>query len=282
MHRKNMPNKTLYVSDMDGTLLTNEGRVSEDTVKRLNTLINNGTLFTVATSRSVISAKEILSDMNINVPAIFMNGAYIYDLKNDRPIKITAMEKTAVEKFINLIKTKNVGFFVFFSNENGEIETEFENLTLPVQKKFYEARREALGDKLIHSVDEITVGETVIYVSLCETEEVIRPLFEYAKKTIGLNTVFYKDTYTDYYFLEVFSEKCSKGIGAEFVKEYCGADKIMVFGDNKNDFALFDSADICIAVKNAHKELLKRADFVCESNEDSGVVRFIELDEKKQ
>lgn len=277
-----MMNRVVYISDMDGTLLSSEGRVPEKTSEMLNKFINNGTLFTVATSRSVISAKELLQDINMNIPAVFMNGAYIYDLKNDKPVKITHINIFAVEKFIRLIKTKHVGFFVFYSNKDGTIETVFERLTLSVQKKFYEARREVLGDRLIHSVDEITINENVIYISLCETEEVIRPLFEYAQTIEGLNTVFYKDTYTDYYFLEVFSDKCSKGIGACFIKEYCGADIVTVFGDNKNDFALFECADVKVAVKNANTELLKRADFICESNDDSGVVRFIELDEKKE
>lgn len=279
-----MKSKNLYVSDMDGTLLSSEGRVSSYTAKRLNSLIESGTLFTVATSRSVISAKELLKDINIKTPAIFMNGAYIYDLNKDRPFKITPIEKNAAEKFVKFIKRKrqDVGFFVFFANKNGEIETEFERLTLPVQKRFYETRRNALGDRLIHSSNEISVNENVVYISLCETEKVIRPIFDYAVKTDGLNAVFYKDTYTDYYFLEVFSEKCSKGIGAECVKAYCGADRIIAFGDNKNDFSLFKSADIRVAVKNANAELLKLADFVCESNDDSGVVNFIALDEEKR
>ena len=41
--------KTLYVSDLDGTLLNNESLVSQESAQGLNRLIHDGALFTVAT-----------------------------------------------------------------------------------------------------------------------------------------------------------------------------------------------------------------------------------------
>ena len=43
--------KTLYISDMDGTLLNDGGKVSRRSVEIINELIKNGILFTVATAR---------------------------------------------------------------------------------------------------------------------------------------------------------------------------------------------------------------------------------------
>lgn len=44
--------KTLYVSDLDGTLLTPEKEISKASADILNHLIRKGLLFTVATARS--------------------------------------------------------------------------------------------------------------------------------------------------------------------------------------------------------------------------------------
>lgn len=44
--------KTLSISDLDGTLLTPEGMIPDDTAKMINGLIDGGMLFTVATARS--------------------------------------------------------------------------------------------------------------------------------------------------------------------------------------------------------------------------------------
>ena len=52
--------KTLYISDMDGTLLSAGGKVSRRSVEIINELIKKGMLFTVATARSAMSAAELL------------------------------------------------------------------------------------------------------------------------------------------------------------------------------------------------------------------------------
>ena len=72
--------KTLYVSDMDGTLLTSEARLSDDTVAMLNKLIDeDNILFTVATARTPATALNLLAPLNANVPFITMAGAAWWD-----------------------------------------------------------------------------------------------------------------------------------------------------------------------------------------------------------
>ena len=44
--------KTLYVSDLDGTLLDRRDRLPGYTVRTLNALLQKGMLFTFATARS--------------------------------------------------------------------------------------------------------------------------------------------------------------------------------------------------------------------------------------
>ena len=50
--------KTLFVSDLDGTLLTLQERVSSYSLEHLNALIDNGLHFTYATARSLNSAAK--------------------------------------------------------------------------------------------------------------------------------------------------------------------------------------------------------------------------------
>ena len=44
--------RTLYVTDLDGTLLDNNSRISERSVKILNGLVDRGVMFTSATART--------------------------------------------------------------------------------------------------------------------------------------------------------------------------------------------------------------------------------------
>jgi len=75
---------TLYVSDLDGTLLNSEKQISENTMKTINSLIENGVLFTIAIARTLAATTHILSRLKINIPIILMNGAMNYDpIKNE-------------------------------------------------------------------------------------------------------------------------------------------------------------------------------------------------------
>ena len=54
--------KTLYISDLDGTLLNSQGKISDYSIKTINNLINEGMIFTYATARSLVSASPVQED----------------------------------------------------------------------------------------------------------------------------------------------------------------------------------------------------------------------------
>ena len=51
---------TLYVSDLDGTLLRSDQTLSVETVSTLNRLMADGVMFTYATARSFSSAAPLV------------------------------------------------------------------------------------------------------------------------------------------------------------------------------------------------------------------------------
>ena len=87
--------------------------------------------------------------------------------------------------------------------------------------------------------------------------------------------MFYRDTYSDCYFLEIISSEVSKATGALQVKSLAGVDRIVAFGDNLNDIPLFEIADECYAVSNAEPELKAIATGVIGSNDENAVAEFI-------
>ena len=92
--------KRLYITDLDGTLLSPEGSISAKTAAILNSLTAEGICFTFATARSVYSAKPITSALDINVPCILMNGVSIYDLRADGYLANQYIPVSASEKVI--------------------------------------------------------------------------------------------------------------------------------------------------------------------------------------
>ena len=83
----------IYISDLDGTLLQNDGTISKYTREKLKILIKNDVKFTVASARSVISIQKILVDIPIKLPIIEFNGAFISNLKTGDHLIINEINK---------------------------------------------------------------------------------------------------------------------------------------------------------------------------------------------
>ena len=70
---------TLYVSDLDGTLLGKNEKLSGFTIWALNSLIERGMKFTYATARSEHSAVRVTAGLTKKLPVIVYNGAFLLD-----------------------------------------------------------------------------------------------------------------------------------------------------------------------------------------------------------
>ena len=77
--RKDLFMKTLYVSDLDGTLLRKNETISSYTIKTINTLTSSGLLFSYATARSLNTSKKVTEGLNTHFPLIIYNGAFVKD-----------------------------------------------------------------------------------------------------------------------------------------------------------------------------------------------------------
>jgi hydroxymethylpyrimidine pyrophosphatase-like HAD family hydrolase len=87
----------------------------------------------------------------------------------------------------------------------------------------------------------------------------------------------YKDIYSsDLWYLEIHNDRATKQNGTIYLREVCGFDRVVGFGDNLNDLPLYAACDVRVAVENAKDEVKNAADFICDTNENDGVVKWIE------
>ncbi len=268
--------KTLYISDLDGTLLQPNVTLSGNTVKILNQLIGKGMLFSVATARSIASVKPILQEVNVTVPVILMNGVCIYDLKKEEYIKVETLPQSSILKLMEVIREFNLKGFAY-TIKNGVMSTYYEDLDSPALRSFYQERVD-LYQKRFTQIDDFTLlsDEPLIYFSLLDHYEKLEHIYNKVKAIPDLNCVFYKDNYSpDLWYLETYHKTASKYHGVQFLRSYLNLDKVVCFGDNRNDFPLFEASDHRIAVKNAVPDLLTKADQVIGSNAEDGVAVWL-------
>ena len=71
----------LLVSDMDGTLLNNQGLVSRENIESIKKFQRMGGRFTLATGRPQAFTWRVLENIALDAPAILYDGAVLYDFK---------------------------------------------------------------------------------------------------------------------------------------------------------------------------------------------------------
>ena len=95
--------KTLYVSDLDGTLLNRAAALSASTRDRLTRLIEDGVEFTVASARGVGSMRSVLAGLKLRLPVIGFNGAFISDLATGRHERVNSIDAELARDLHGLI-----------------------------------------------------------------------------------------------------------------------------------------------------------------------------------
>ena len=74
----------------------------------------------------------------------------------------------------------------------------------------------------------------------------------------------------------------SKSNAIRQLQSMLNCEKLIVFGDGKNDIDMFQMADKSYAVANAHNDLKQFATEVILSNDEDGVARWLEANYKQQ
>ncbi len=269
--------KTLYLTDLDGTLLTSAGAVSETTARTVNALANRGLLLSVSTARTFLSASKLVETLDLRAPAVLNNGVFLYDLQKKRVLSYHAIAHGALQAAIRIFTAHDKAPQLFLYGDDGLLSIHFTEHRLQVQKDFYEARKASLQGRF-RRVEKLQVppGQHPTYLSTVDTYESLLPITKTLENIPELRFSFYADSYSPYWFLEVYSGKAGKGTGALEAKRLCGADRLVVFGDNLNDLPMFAVADAKYAVANAVGAVKEAADGVIDSCDDDGVAKFLE------
>ena len=72
-------NKVIIMTDLDGTLLTDDKQILQKDLDAIKRFRKGGGLFTVATGRGYAMARRIVDKLKLDMPAVIFNGASVYD-----------------------------------------------------------------------------------------------------------------------------------------------------------------------------------------------------------
>lgn len=264
--------RTLYISDLDGTLLHSNAELSKFTAATVNSLVDRGMIFSYATARSYHSASKVTAELTERIPVIVFNGTFILENGTRRKLFENSFSESEAVYILDVLFSG--GVYPFVHRYKDETET-FVYLQEHLSRgaKAFAAERE--NDPRRRTAREKTelYGNGIFHFTCIDEKEKLEPLFERLKN--DFHCIFYVDPYGGEQWLEVQPKGATKANAVKELKRIMNCHKIVCFGDAVNDLSMFSVADECYAVANACEELKRIATGVIPSNDEDGVANWL-------
>ena len=263
--------KTLYVSDLDGTLLCSNATLSDETRDTINRLIDQGMLFTFATARGHLTSAAVTQGLHLRLPKIIHNGALIADPATGEVLRSNFFGSDAID-LLNDLLSNGIHPIVYSFIDGVQRLSYVKDRCSPGVQRFADERKADLRMRPVNDAQALYLPDT-FYFTCIDAPEKLAPLYE--KYRDIHHAVFARDIYSGDHWLEIMPKAASKANACLQLKELLGCDRLVVFGDHTNDVDMFQIADESCAMENAVEQLKSIATRVIGKNDDDGVVKWL-------
>jgi Cof subfamily protein (haloacid dehalogenase superfamily) len=253
----------LIVTDVDGTLLDNNSKLSELNRKALFECKKRDIEIILATGKSISAVKPLIQILGLGLPQITLTGAVIVD----KYFKIVNAIRISQADYFTLIKEiKGKGYKPLVAIAEGEIFYDDYDPNFIVFDKINEP---------IYKVDHLEneyYSKNCVSVSIAIKES--DPLDKYLRDKFSSKLRLCR---AGEYFFDIMSLEASKGNALNFIlnKLDFRKDEIAIFGDSPNDLSMFNYGKLRFAVKNSYQEVLNNADVIIDENHLSGLGKAV-------
>lgn len=263
-------NKKLLISDMDGTLLNSNHRLSEKTLEAIKLLKENNYDLILCSGRCLSSVEYISKHFATDYMCIGNNGAIAS--VNEEIILDYPIERSILKQIIDIATEKGYTFHMYDRDtlySNVKVESRLKHL------KDDEGNLVQVKDYYDENIYEyIKENDIKIYKFMFHGDFSNDPdLIEFLD---GFDSISYSMSGLD--SADVYSSKADKWQTSMELVKIIGKDynEIVAIGDYDNDLPMIKNANIGIAMGNALDSVKVVADFITDSNDEEGFNKAIE------
>lgn len=268
--------RTLYVTDLDGTLLNRQDRINPESIAIINEMVRKGMLFTYATARSLVSASVVTEGLSTDFPVIIYNGVFIINPSTEEILLEQNFTPEERQRVVEVIEDNNVSPLVYSYVEGIERVSWIVSKENDGIKRYLGSRKRTdRRFRPIKTKEELYQGEMFYYTCIGEKEE-LQPIYDLLSQDVRFRCTLQQELYRPEYWCEIMPAKATKAEAIQQLRKLWNCDRVVSFGDAINDIPMFEISDECYAVENAVDELKAIATGIIDSNENDGVARWLE------
>ena len=267
--------KTLYVTDLDGTLLNTQDKISDYSLRVINDLVDKGLLFTYATARSEVSASVVTKGLSTKIPIIAYNGAFIIEPSSGTILSSNFFDNEEKQYVIEVLEKFDIFPLVYAFVDEIEKVSWVKNKENEGIRRYLSLRQ---GDKRMNplsNLDDLYKGKTFYFTCIGEKQE-LQPIYNLLSQNDHYNCTLQQELYREEYWCEIMPKAASKADAINKLKALWQCDKVIAFGDAINDIPMFNISDQCYAVSNAVPQLKTIATEIIPSNDTDAVANWLQ------
>ncbi len=254
------PQIKFIASDMDGTLLNEQGRLDAEFFPIYQQLQQQSILFAAASGRQYYSLLETFAAIKDDMLFIAENGTLV--MHQGKELYSCTIDKTAIHAILIQARAIDGAFTVLCGKNSAYIETQDPQALAEISKYYHRCQ---------YVEDLLQVEDEFIKVAICYfsgTEQYVYPTiyshFGDRQQVVVSAKI----------WLDVMHAEASKGAAIKHLQQSLGFsyEQSMAFGDYFNDVEMLQACYHSYAVDNAHPQVKQHARFQTLSNQQSGVL----------
>ncbi len=257
---------SLVITDVDGTLVTPDKRLTDASVQAVRLLRRRGIRFTLVSSRPPMGLRMLIAPLELDLPIGAFSGGVIVGPRLE-PVEQHLIPEPAARRSIELMQGFDADVWVFTVDQ--WLVRNPEGDYVPLEKRTIQGEPTIVadfGDRLAHACKIVGSSSDFTRLAECETR--------LGAEIRGQGSV----ARSQPYYLDVTAPNVDKGTFVTALSRRLGTapETTAVLGDMDNDLPMFCKAGLSIAMGNASEEVKRRAAHVTSSNSEDGFAQAVE------
>ena len=253
----------VFLCDFDGTLVREDGTVSEENKRAITEYREQGGIFAICTGRMMKSIRARLSELGLTEGLVAaFHGAQIADIASGKLLLNSTFREEEILEILRFMEAHSMRFQIYVGEE---FIANQDSALLKVYESICRVKAR-ISEGLLSDMVAANHFKVVKTLAVCTEEEmpVVTKLL-----TEKFGEKYYVATSSSY-LVEIMPKGVNKANAVRFLSEYYGVPtcRIAAIGDHMADIPMLAEAGGRFAVENAVEELKEIATVVPSVEED--------------
>lgn len=241
----------LFVSGIDDTIAPGTAPLSPYSKIELNRMIDSGAKFTVSTNRTPATVRESLEGVRLNLPIIAMDGAVLYDMKENSYLMKYQMSPSQAGLILDFLKTEQMECFINTVVDD-MLVIYYNQLSNEAEKGIYQRHRTSPYRNYVQKNESIC--ENVVYLLVIDQKDRMQEFYEklMKQKEAKEYRIVYEDSfhYPGYAYMKLYHREATREHMLENLKAFLKTERTVTFGSIEGKYDVY--------IKNADKDVMVR------------------------